>query len=92
MLYLVWRTFLMPAVKTVAAAMTEVRELRQKSAVSRTLIQILRTRFLPRDGIPQALAEVSCEGAVIEEVIEELEDSIADLEKQARVILGETVA
>lgn len=88
----------MPAVKkTVAAAMAEVRELRQKGAVNRTLIQILRTRFLPRDGIPQALAEVSCEGApvppaVIEEVIEELEDSIADLDKQARVILGEIIA
>lgn len=83
--------------KTVAAALIEVRELRQKCAVHRTLVQILRTRFLPRDGIVEPLAEVSSEGApvpamVIEEVIEEMEDNVATLERQVRVLLGETIA
>ncbi len=77
---------------TVGSVLTHVRELKQRSAVHSTLIQILRTRYLPRDG-SDALAQVSCEGApvsaaVIEEVVEELEDGVAAIEKEVKKILS----
>jgi len=88
----------MPAAsKTVGAVLTQVREVKQRAAVQSALAQILRTRFLPRDGVPDALAQISCEGApvpvsIIEEMVEELDDGVASMEKEIRVILsGEVV-
>ena len=66
-----------PAAKTVGSVLAKVKELKQRSAIQHTLVQILRTRFLPSDGVATPLAQISCEGApvstdVIEEVVEEL--------------------
>jgi hypothetical protein len=91
------RSFFMPAAsKTVGSVITEVRELKGRAAVQSTLAQILRTRFLPRDGVPEPLAQISCEGApvsanLIEEIVDELEDGVAEMEKEIRSILSEEI-
>lgn len=81
------------ATKTVGLVLTQVRELRQRAAIQSALAQILRTRYLPRDGVPEPLAQISCEGApvstdLIEEFVEELEDGVCEMEKEVKAILG----
>jgi hypothetical protein len=76
--------------------MTEVKEMRGRVAIQSTLASILRTRYLPRDGVDAPLAQISCEGApvstdLIEEVVDELEDGIRAMEKEIRSILSEEV-
>jgi Ni,Fe-hydrogenase maturation factor len=85
-----------PAAKTVGSVLAKVKELKQRSAIQHTLVQILRTRFLPSDGVATPLAQISCEGApvstdVIEEVVEELEEGVAEMEKEIRGILSEEI-
>lgn len=84
------------ATRTVAVVMNQVKELRQRAAIQAALASILRTRYLPRDGVDAPLAQISCEGApvmtdLIEEVVEELEEGIKAMEKQIKSILSEEV-
>jgi hypothetical protein len=83
-----------PQKKTIAVLLTQVTELRQRAAVQTALVQILRTRYLPRDGVPEALAQIDCEGApvsadIIEEMVEELEDVVSEINKEVRSILSQ---
>ena len=85
-----------PQQKTVVVLLTQVKELKQRAAVQEALAQILRTRFLPRDGVPEALAQIDCEGApvspdLIEEIVEEFEDGVTEINKEIRSILSEEV-
>lgn len=82
--------------KTVATLLTQVSELKQRSALQSALAQILRTRYLPRDGVPEALAQIDCEGApvsadIIAEYVDELEEGVSEMQKEVRSILSEEV-
>lgn len=84
-----------PQKKTIGVLLNKVSELKQRAAVQDSLVQILRTRYLPRDGA-DALAQVDCEGApvkpdVIEEFVEELEEGVTEINKEVRSILSEEV-
>lgn len=78
--------------QTVGSVLTQVKEMKNRAAVYRGMVQILRTRYLPRDGA-EALAQMPCDGApvpaeIIEEVAENFEEEIAALEKEVKKILS----
>jgi hypothetical protein len=82
--------------KTVGDALQQIKELEQRAAIQRTLVTILRSRYLPSDASPQPSAQIPCNGApvnveIIEEVVEELEDGVEEMLKAANVYRAEEV-
>ena len=85
-----------PRKKTVGDALAAVSELKNRSAVQNAMISILRSRYLPRDGMPEAQAHISCEGApvptaLIEEIVMELEEGVEEMGKQVTTFLAERI-
>tara|TARA_Y100000034_G_scaffold75024_1_gene90096 strand:+ start:246 stop:515 length:270 start_codon:yes stop_codon:yes gene_type:complete len=85
-----------PKKKTVGDALEEIKELKQRAAVQRALVAILRTRYLPRDS-QEAGAKISCDGApvqeeLIDEIACELEEGADEMEKTSRVYLAEELS
>ena len=82
--------------KTIGDALSDVQDLKQRAAVQRALVSMLRSRYLPRDGIPEPQAHIACDGApvsyeLIEEIVYELEEGIEEMEKTVSVYLAEEI-
>lgn len=75
-----------PKKKTLESALKAIQEKKGTAAVYRMLAEYLERRYLSRDSEP-AHAQVSCEGApvdeaVIEEVMEDLKDRAKAIDKE----------
>lgn len=82
--------------KTVGDMLREISELEQRAAIQAILVQILRSRYLPRDSTPQPAAQIPCNGApvsidLIEEVVIEMEEGIEEMRKAVSVYKAEEI-
>lgn len=82
--------------KTVGDALQQIAELEQRAAVQRTLVTILRSRYLPSDASPIPPAQIPCNGApvdplLIEEVVDEMEEGVEEMLKAVNVYKAEEV-
>jgi len=82
---------------TVGDVLDKVQELKRRSSVQKAIVSILRSRYLPRDGVPEPQAQISCEGApvpfgVIEEMVYELEEGCEEMDKVVNTYLKEELS
>ena len=82
--------------KTIGDIVAAVKDLQQRAAVHRAMVSILRSRYLPRDGVQEPPSAISCEGApvphgLIEEIVYELEEGADEMEKASVTFLAEEV-
>lgn len=82
--------------KTLKQTLSEVQELKQRSAVYEAAANWLQTRYVSRDSTP-AVSQVSCEGApvpeaVVEDVITELREQASEMADSADSMLGMEVS
>ena len=86
-----------PRKKTVGDALNDIKDLQQRAWVQKAIIGILRSRYMTRDGVEQPQAHISCEGApvsedLIEEMVCELEEGAAEMEKAATAYMAEEIS
>lgn len=67
--------------KTLEDVLDEIKAVKEESVVYSALANYLRTKYLPRDSMPEP-SKLSCEGAPVR--IETIEEVAAALEEQAR--------
>jgi len=82
--------------KTLGDAIVEIKDLQQRAAVQRAMVSILRSRYLPRDGVPDPQAQIACEGApvshdLIDEMACELEEGAEEMEKAVSSYMAEEI-
>ena len=80
--------------KTIGDALAEISDLKQRAAVQMAMVTILRSRYLPRDGVPEPQAAISCDGApvpteLIDEIASELEEGAEEMNNAATAYLAE---
>lgn len=81
--------------RTLADALAQIRELKERAAVNLALVGVLRTRYLPRDGTA-AQAHIACDGSpvterMLDEMAAELEEAAKEMIDQAGKSLAEAV-